>query len=119
MTITIDDLRGTYESLASCCLHNPEWSPDDVTEVLCTVWSGEDTGSEWRTGEKTCTESASYTVVKLTGGRFGLLAESEDYTGHGCQCGSTTAVYLASSGLLIMGVPEPEARLAIARACNW
>lgn len=118
MSITINDLRGTYESLADCCLHNPVWSPDDVTAVLCTIWTGEDTGEQWKPGEKTCTDSASYTVVKLSGERYGLLAEGEDYTGHGCQCNSATSVYGSLDDLLAMGVPEPEAQQAIREAAG-
>lgn len=116
MSTKIDDLRSTYESLASCCLHEPQWSPDDVADVLCAVWRGEDTGEQWKPGEKTCTESQSYTVVKLADGRYGLMEESEDYTGHGCQCGSTTAVYATLDELITMGIPEPEAQQAIMHA---
>lgn len=117
MSITIEDLRATYESLKGCCLHDLQWAPDDVTEALCTVWIGEDTGSEWQAGEKTCNDSSSYTVVRLADGRHGLLEESEDYTGHGCQCGSSTAVYGSLDELLRMGIPEDDARTAIQQAC--
>ena len=113
MTITIEDLRSTYDSLAACCLHDPQWSPDDVTEVVAMVWEGDDTGGMWKPGEKTCSESESYTVVRLKDGRYGLLAEGEDYTGHGCQCSSSTAVYGSLDELLTMGVPEDGAREAI------
>lgn len=115
MSMTIDGLRLAYDSLAACCLHDPVWSPDDVAEVLCLVWSGDDSGGDWKPGEKTCTESQSYAVVRLSDGRYGLLAEGEDYTGHGCQCDSATTIHATLDELLSMGVVEDGARLAIRR----
>ena len=114
MTITMDELRATYASLSDCCLHEPQWSPDDVAEVLAVAWTGDESGG-WRRGEKQSTESLSYTVVRLTDGRFGLLADSEDYTGHGCQCDSSTSIYGSFDEVLRMGIVEDEPRVLIAQ----
>lgn len=116
MSITDEELRDTYAGLLACCLHDPQWSPDDVVEPLCTVWQGDGSGG-WQPGAKQSTESSAYVVVKLKDGRYGLLEDSEDYTGHGCQCGSSTAVYGSLDDLLRMGIPEDEARTAIQQAC--
>lgn len=110
--MTIEELQQEFESLAGCCLHDLQWTPDDVAEVLCTVWNGDGSGG-WKPGEKECSDSNSCTVVRLKDGRFGLLDEWEDYTGHGCQCGSATAVYASMRELLEMGVPDEDARTAI------
>jgi hypothetical protein len=99
MSITDEELRETYAGLLACCLHDLQWSPDDVAEPLCTVWQGDGSGG-WQPDAKQSTESSAYVVVKLKDGRYGLLEDSEDYTGHGCQCGSSTAVYGSLDELL-------------------
>lgn len=115
MSVSTEDLREVYDGLAACCLHERLWSPDDVAEVLAMVWCGDESGG-WQEGTKQSTESTAYTAVKLADGRFGLLSDSEDYTGHGCQCTSSTAVYGSLDELLAMGVPEDDARQAITTA---
>jgi hypothetical protein len=114
MTITVDELRSTFASLTECCLHDPQWSPDDVAEVLAVVWEGDESGG-WQRGEKQATESQAYTVVRLSDGRYGLLADSEDYTGHGCQCDSATSTFASYDDVLRLGIVEDEARTLIAQ----
>jgi len=109
--MTLEELRGEYESLAACCMHDRPWSPDDVAEVLCWVWRGD--GGTWRDGPKDETESEGIIAVKLADGRYGLLTESEDYTGHGCQCNSATGVYASAGDMLRFGVPDEGAAGAI------
>jgi hypothetical protein len=115
MSITDEGLRETYAGLLACCLHDPQWAPDDVAEPLCTVWDG-DEGGGWKPGAKQGTESVAYAVVRLKDGRYGLLADWEDYTGHGCQCSSSTSAYGSLDELLNMGIPEDGARTAIQAA---
>jgi hypothetical protein len=110
--LTPKHLETMFGSLQDCCLHSPVWTPVDVDKVLCSV---HDADGEWRDSTppadrwgawKTGTESTSYTVVRLKDGRFGLLSESEDYTGHGCQCTAATNVYDSVNDLVRLGVEE-------------
>lgn len=110
MTLDMAGLKDLFRFLDGCCLHEPDWGPDEVEEILLSVYS--DYGNKWEIGPENCAkdfggDSESITVVKLKdGGGFGLLAESEDYTGHGCQCSSFTGIYTSLEELLTMGVPE-------------
>lgn len=116
----IRDLESAFVSLAACCLHDPLWTPADVESVLGSAWRGDESGGWQRGGygDKDAAESQSVTVVRLKDGRFGLLDESEDYTGHGCQCGASATAYASLPELQRMGVPEyGGAREAIAQAC--
>lgn len=77
---TMTDLVAEFESLERCCLHEVQWRPPDVTEIV--AWcndSPEGYGSEDQT-----------IVVALGEKGYGLLTSSADTTGHGCQCGSNT-----------------------------
>ena len=73
------DLEEMFKDLEGCCLHDPQWHPADVAREI--AWIG---------SRQTGSESSAIVVVGLIGGAYGLLTESEDYTGHGCQCGSMT-----------------------------
>lgn len=123
-TLTPEHLEVMFGSLLGCCLHNPTWTPVDVDKVLCSIWNRyseewqdcaapEGQYGAWKDG----TDSISYTVVRLKDGRFGLLSESEDYTGHGCQCGAATSVYGSLGDLLRFGIEEwaSEARQVLAQ----
>jgi len=124
-TLTTSHLEVMFGQLSDCCLHNPSWTPADVAEVLCSVWEGDESGGwqdcnapdgqwgNWKGG----TESSSRTVVRLKDGTLGLLAESEDYTGHGCQCSAAVSTYASLGDLLRFGVEEyrSEARDLIAQ----
>lgn len=75
----MSDLTAMFQTLLGCCLHNPQWTPDQVEQEI--AWIGDrELGSE----------SQSLVIVQLTGGQWGLLTQSEDYTGHGCQCDAMT-----------------------------
>jgi len=112
-------LRSQFDMLESCCLHDPKWHLAQVAGVIAAVWSG-DYSEPWQELDlaegKPSSDSESYTVVRLADGRFGLLAESEDYTGHGCQCGSSAVAFSTLPELLRYGVEEGEARKAIIKA---
>jgi len=77
----MSDLEEMFKDLESCCLHNPLWRPDDVQRVI-----------KWHGDRQTGPDSSSIVIVRLkTPPIFGLLVQSEDYTGHGCQCNSATS----------------------------
>lgn len=113
--ISVKTLEGMFRTLGECCLHEPLWWPRDVERILASIQDGPnwrdcvDEHDQW----KDSTESESYTVVLLRDGRFGLLQESEDFTGHGCVCDSATMIYPRMSELLANGVTEDSARNAI------
>jgi len=122
--VTPKHLEIMFGSLLGCCLHSPVWTPVDVDRVLCSIWDSY--GGEWQDctapeqqydNWKGGTESSSYTVVRLKDGRFGLLAESEDYTGHGCQCSAATIIGDSVADLVRFGVEEwqSDAREVIVR----
>lgn len=97
-----------------CCLHAPPWSPGDVTSVAAWIWDGY--GAEgWRDGPKTASDSESASVVTLRQGGYGLLLESEDYTGHGCQCSSAALIAADIPGLLLHVEDGPKRRALAAR----
>ncbi len=75
----MSDLEEMFKDLEACCLHDPQWHPADVAQEI-----------RWQGDRRTGSESSSVVIVRLTGGGYGLLTQQEDYTGHGCQCGSMT-----------------------------
>ncbi len=97
----VKDLDALFSGLQGCCLHNPQWLPADVEAVLAGLWRG---CGGWMQvaadGSKEDTESESVFAVKLKDGGYGLLHESEDYTGHGCRCDAFTGRYGSLGELL-------------------
>lgn len=75
----MSDLEEMFMELRSCCLHDPQWLPEEVDREI--TWVGD---------RKTGRESESIVIVMLKSREYGLLTQCEDYTGHGCQCGSMT-----------------------------
>jgi len=117
MAATLDNLRKEFQKLLGCCLHYPVWTPDDVSSIIIGVQS-EYAG--WTVVEGPYvkdigSESESYTIVQLTDGNLGLLEEGEDYTGHGCMCGSFTGKYASLMELLESGITNNAAREVIHR----
>jgi hypothetical protein len=81
----MSDLSEMFADLQGCCLHEPQWTPEEVQREI--TWIGD---------RHTGSDSSSLVIVLLKPVRdrsweYGLLTQSEDYTGHGCQCGSMTA----------------------------
>jgi hypothetical protein len=118
--MTPKNLEFMFGQLSGCCLHQPAWTPVDAQAVLCSVWSSY--GGSWQDSKpvaeewdnwKGSTDAVSYTVALLKDGRYGLLSESEDYTGHGCQCSAAAGVYGSLDELLRLGVDDDDARDAI------
>lgn len=79
MRETMADLATEFQSLERCCLHEAQWRPSDVTEIIV-----------WRYEEGDWAEEDQVIVVALGEKGYGLLTSSADTTGHGCQCGSNT-----------------------------
>lgn len=92
-----DTVKEALSYLAGCCLHDAAFGPDDVAEEVWVISEGEygPRVKGWNFGP----ESHQWALVKLTDGDYGFVEASEDYTGHGCQCGS----YAKRIG------PDPEA----------
>jgi hypothetical protein len=82
------DLSEILGRVEGCCLHDAQWTRDEVDHVVAILDSDDgDYG-----------ETNSITIVALKplgddspGGSYGLLTESSDTTGHGCQCDAMTA----------------------------
>lgn len=117
----VTELDAVFRYLENCCLHEPQWRPLDVESVLAGVQHGY--GDEWKpvtfedagyVSWKDGTDTESAIVVKLKDGGYGLLHESEDYTGHGCRCGAFTGRYDSLEDLLAACTPEYGPDLASA-----
>lgn len=77
----MDDLFDEFKALEGCCLHDPQWKPVDVKDIL--VW--------YHTSPEGYGSTEQIIIARLEDGGFGLLTSASDTTGHGCQCGSATA----------------------------
>jgi len=82
MNTDIKHIFDVFADLEGCCLHEAQWKPIEVDRQLAWVSPG--------MAEPLDSDSSSLLLVQLKNGDYGLLAESSDYTGHGCQCGSYT-----------------------------
>jgi hypothetical protein len=116
--LSVNDLTELFSDLLGCCLHEAQWTPGDVQKILVALWDGTEgwppRGWQPLTDVKGSTDSESVYVAALKDGTFGLLYESEDYTGHGCQCHSFTGRYASLDDLL--DACEPDYRQAVADA---
>lgn len=79
--MTVSDLTHTFAALENCCLHDPQWRPSQVAAIVC-----------YRTFQRTDDDRffSVIVIVTLRNAQYGLLLESQDYTGHGCECGAMT-----------------------------
>jgi hypothetical protein len=117
--VTVRDLEAAFSRLSECCLHSPAWIPGgDADRVLCSVslsdpYSGSRVWEDAGAHDIGSSDGRTVTVVQLIGGRFGLLSESSDYTGHGCVCSAFTGVYGTVDELLQFGVDDESAREAV------
>ena len=90
----MSDLEEMFSVLRGCCLHDPQWLPENVARVV--TWVGD---------RQNGSDSSSIVIVQLKDRAYGLLVQSEDYTGHGCQCSSMT-VKAAGLGDLLTHLDE-------------
>ncbi len=79
-TDPLERLRLEYLSASGCCLHDPQFSPDDVRAVIYAYH---------RSGYYAESDTTMIVTLKDDQG-LGYFTSSEDTTGHGCQCGSMT-----------------------------
>lgn len=104
-------LATCFDNASICGEHDVSaFSIADVVEACCR-WKGEGSGgdgSDWSDGPKPCTDSQSYAVCKLRDGRYGVLLESEDYTGHGCQCSGSASVHDTLDDAIRFGLGQSE-----------
>lgn len=75
-----EDLTREFEDLEACCMHEAQWRPPDVADIV--AWRFESPEGYGSTDQ--------VILVRLNGGGYGLLTSSSDTTGHGCQCGTNT-----------------------------
>ena len=67
----VEAFRKEVKFLAECCLKHPQgFEYSQIAEVLAWEQSVPD-------------EEAGYALFKLADGRFGTMAEWQDYSGHG------------------------------------
>jgi hypothetical protein len=88
----VSEFAKTFAMLERCCLHNPQWHPGQVVRIIDAICDDDGGWHVMDNGGKSFSDSSSVYLVELEDG-FGLLEESEDYTGHGCQCDSFTGKY--------------------------
>lgn len=104
---TDKDLKDFIDSCQKCCMHAPIWTSSDILWAL--LWRWKDNGNSWADGPKIGTDSESFAICILKDGSFGVFEESEDYTGHGCQCSSSTSQWATIKEVIALGL-TPEQR---------
>lgn len=102
----LEALPDLFQYVTGCCLHNPLWGPEDAVEVLGWTWNGEYDGGNGTGPKRAWNESGQDVIVRLRDGAYGYFNESEDYTGHGCQCGSFAGKYPTLEDLWRDGVGD-------------
>lgn len=73
--------------------------PDDNTVTITGAWT--DYGSGW--------DNESFAIGLLSDGRYLVVMESEDSSGHGCRCSGSSSVHPTLDEALRLGL-EPEQR---------
>lgn len=69
-TNLVDDLRTDFDSLAGCCLSGERECFDPVRVM-----------AHWSSGPDT--DRSGAVIFENADGRFGVIEDGEDYTGHG------------------------------------
>ena len=95
------------DMLAGCCLDHPEpdWSGAIVKKVI-RWWDHSEGLDKDYPGDS---DGSRIAMFLTDDGRFGVLEDSEDYTGHGCQCDSAFAVFDNIAQALALGLTEEDA----------
>lgn len=75
----ISELREEFAGLTGCCLHEPQWLPEQVTELIL-----------WRDDAEDYYGQTDQTIVARLDKGWGLLTSWSDTSGHGCQCDAST-----------------------------
>lgn len=70
-TATVEDLKKWLESLEGCCLKHPQDYQREEAETVVN-WDGSYSA-----------DSTVYGIYKTKAGKFGVVMDSSDYTGHG------------------------------------
>lgn len=91
----MSDLSDLFYEVRDCCMHDPQWLPEDVDREIS--WTGD---------RESGRDTSSIVIVALKNGFFGLFAQSEDYSGHGCVCNS-------------MAVSEPSLGRLMSHLADW
>ena len=93
-----------YEQASGCGEHALGFSPEEVAEVLWAIWDGYDAGSFEYSGS----DDRTVSLCRLKDGRFGVLEESEDYTGHGCMCSGSADIFDNLEDALRLGISTED-----------
>lgn len=94
---TADELQARIEWLAECCLEHPQ----DVPKIARVVGWHDNRGDHDATDDGT-----EYALWETPDGKFAVLEAGEDYTGHGCQCGSSVQVFDTIDDAMKLGLGE-------------
>ncbi len=82
---------------ANCSDHPQTSVTDEELEGVETVLARQEI-ADW--------DNCAYAVGKLKDGRYIAIEEWEDSSGHGCQCGGTSAVYDTLEEALRLGLGQ-------------
>lgn len=97
--ISLEDFKIEMDRLQGCCLKHPEdYQVDQIVHVEYWVESIPD-------------EATGYAIFRLKDGRWGSMDESQDYTGHGCQCGSNVSFHPTKEDAIRLGIGEDGCRI--------
>ena len=94
--ITIQEVFGEAQG----CNYHPltEPYPDDKTETIVGGWT--DYGEGW--------DNESFAIGKLEDGRYLVVMESEDSSGHGCQCSGSSSVHATFEEAMRLGLSQEQ-----------
>lgn len=92
--------RQFTQGIQSCCLTLPEEGILDHVENVEAWLESENEGAE------------GGALARLNDGRWLTLVESQDYTGHGCQCSGSMSIWPSREEAIRMGLTE-EVRLRL------
>lgn len=102
--MTANEFVTHVESLASCCLKDKlPFELDQVDDAVfacevCSCGTTDDCGSYCdRTG---------VAMARLADGRFAVVLDDQDTSGHGCQCGASATVHATLEDALAFGLTD-------------
>jgi hypothetical protein len=100
-TLTIQEV---YEQAASCSEHVVPLSAAEISTAE-TLWAAGSCSCYPPTPmNQTCggyCDTASFAIGRLADGRYVLIVESSDTTGHGCQCSGAVYIRETAAGVLM------------------
>ena len=100
ITTDVEALKNYLRSLERCCLkHRQNYAIDEIVSVEAWIESEND-------------GPAGGALFNTASGKFGAMEESQDYTGHGCQCSSQLEIFETREEAIRLGLtPQVRERL--------